>query len=1183
MSDAVFIKESLQERLERPRLIFWLGPGFELDADLRQDLSGLQANLLSSYVETTEDEFETALRGSAAAPRRQISAVTDAQEVDAWEPADLAIFYLNGRRGEALARPLRQVRRARMLDTLRVQLNERPVIIALGFDGWRNEMIEMLATLAAYDPNVPTILLGDSAANRTAVDGASEVEGPFGCIGLGWPSWGALRQELESDGYRLLAVEEPPQILVGRQRVSLGKLLSDPTLRIDAQWRVITTKAAGEAPPDVKREVLFHRFMAPDERRDASQIHEDLSEWWAHSAGIPFPREPQTIATRIVLEELEGLGAEAHKGGAPPLKICWLPAEPGSGATVVLHGIALAAARQGYPVLILKQMARGVDAQQIGEFLQGVHDLATAQSGEELGTSPEDGQNRKERPALLILDCQHAGDETVEALPDYLVRKKNRRLLTLWAVRVPPLRAAEVRDASRPHDAGSLFVGLKDLVPRASDRVLPMVHARIAPREVQLLQQHVSSLSDPTLPEWKRVPLPERTQDTWAAFQQGQGFNAESFLQASDMTAPEIEDVRTELSAENLFWVLLYHFLTVPEADPIGVATARWIEPILGPPAGIASPEDRLAIGMLLEIAKTSNWGLLLPQTALVDWCRAQQKGGGAPADTNDGEPPGPPEDIDWEVTRKRLAEWTNSTPLSHRHKGVDPEAEVRRLLHRHELAGQVRLHLIGSTTLVRLPHRVIARQLLLQALAQRDVLERELPGAIVGHRAILYEDCAFSGLSNLLTVLTSVGPNIQFCAQLSELLLVGDDRWAGWRDGRGEDRLRVYAAMPASIRDRSRVLEHHFALVLRRTTFWRDMADSTRRERLLQARDHLERALAMTWRYGARDEHPSHIRTSLGLVLNSLSHVSPADTVSLRAQARAVLSEALVDLPDSRHTRMTLAQILIDQAEEARAREDAAKAGAVGDVAEALWLLSVEPTGREVTWFELKHRAAGMFSDAAGDAFLMDLQRQGKEEGFLLEAELEHARGNASRAIEVLSPLVRGDSVARHPRSARRVAELMASSPETRTEYAERYRLLAVAEHSAFRLTPAEEYQLAWLAFQLGFYDEGGRRFVRLRASNRSFDVLGEQWPYLVDENTGAPREFEGQVLSTDGGRGWMAVIERGHVLFRVPFVVHHFALGTRALRPGRSETILIRFSGLGPRAVPVRFAFADGRREVR
>lgn len=245
---------------------------------------------------------------------------------------------------------------------------------------------------------------------------------------------------------------------------------------------------------------------------------------------------------------------------------------------------------------------------------------------------------------------------------------------------------------------------------------------------------------------------------------------------------------------------------------------------------------------------------------------------------------------------------------------------------------------------------------------------------------------------------------------------------------------------------------------------------------------------------------------------------------------------------------------------------------------AECLQLLSVEPTGHHTRWYKTKVETAELFGDVQGREYLAGLRQQGVEDGFLLTAELMLAEElpRVREAIDLLDPLVGGDEARKRPRTCRRLAQLMLELPDYECRFEDRYRLLALVESQMQRLTPHEEFQMACLAYQLGRYPEGRRRFAQLRNTGRGQDVAGRKRPYLVDLETGEPLLCRGVVVRLEGGQGWMRLESEkdGRNLFEAPFTRRLF--GDQVV-VHRTYPAIVRFTEKGPKAVPARFAGGD------
>jgi hypothetical protein len=489
-----------------------------------------------------------------------------------------------------------------------------------------------------------------------------------------------------------------------------------------------------------------------------------------------------------------------------------------------------------------------------------------------------------------------------------------------------------------------------------------------------------------------------------------------------------------------------------------------------------------------------------------------------------------------------------------------------------------VRTILIEGHAWSRVAHRSEARAVLLQAIAEEGPLRENgivVPGLTT--EAVLDRDRACEALKPSLQGLTLSPHNTRLCELLSEALLQGDDTWPGWLLGQGESRLQAYAAIPQALRTTSRALLHHHANVLRRTTHWSMLGSEKCHSRLIEARSMLRRALELPWQTGVRDEHPGHLMTTLGLVEKGIcKYVQGAERSRHHLEAIRLMDEALCLIPESQPTRQGLAGLVLEDAQQLLAagrRQEAAD-----QAARVLGLLSTDPPTaerHERKWHETKRQAHNLFGDKKGQEYLRELQARGIEQGFLLDAELCLVDGRGTdAAIRLLEPLTSGEQAARHLKSARRLASLFRDHPIHRVRFAERRRLLAVVEAAqspGVRLSTMDEFELAVLEYHVGRYAEGGQRFATLRNTGRSLhaELAGQSF---LNNAEGKPERFQGKVTSNEGFRGWMSIHRLGSParLFSVPFVARLFS----DTPVGRSNTVVIRFTPVGPQAVPARFA---------
>jgi hypothetical protein len=1124
--------------------VLWLGSEFRLTDDLRDALSGLP--LVAVFIDTTSTAFEQELVSRDRLDRRLPVPISGREAVGTWEPQrHLPLFRVAGNR--ALTRSV-------MLGEISRLVEEKPLYVALAVDG--PAATEFVDAVDESDPGAPLFLIGDEEELRSAgklfSSRTSLTVEPYD----GWDSFiDALRQLGVS-----LAYEEEPHVLVRDRRVCLNEIFADPELRIDDRVRIITTRALFDYEQADNLESLFDSFMRLDEARSAPTVQDDVDEWWAIGQGFAYRRPQLGAVLDTVMSRLERLEA---KGAPPRAPVCWLPCEAASGATTFLHLVAREVAAKGYPTLVVKQLARHVDAYQASTVLKELNRLA----GENL--PPED---QRERPALLVLDAQHAGVEALEELPDRLTGKR-RQVLTLWAQRTAPGRAHQPQGEDPVAWYRESFSEVVHRRPLPQDEFLPPLTSGIDDAEVSLLEQHVHSLKVD-----KGLNLSERTRETWQAFQRSNEFRR--IWRLPGMERDEEPALEEWLRTEELFWPALHHFLR---------RGGRQDGPVLPPSiTGLPSYQDEdgdslhavARRGLAVEVAKASAWGIIVPTSALVDWGRAIAEDWSEGEDAE--EPGGEGFSDDLSEVEERLRAWAEGR--SHAPQPTwDPAVEMRRARDALEDLGALRSILLGGHAWVRTTHCVIARLLLLQAVNDRQ--DGSLPDTVAQHlgdaSALWQRDKAFSSFHHLLSTLSFSPQNLALCEQLSEALLLGSPRDPAWSAGEGEARLQLYKDIPNALVESSRALLHHRALVRMRTTHFPDLSNDEKAERLDRAQRDIERALTLPWQTGVRDEHPGHLHTSMGLILRSMGRLGGPGARDRLSEARDHLERALAELPESRHTRLALAGLSLEEATRLSGSEDVDdQARAVGLAADVLRLLSVEPTGEEDRWAKTKHEAISLFDDQAGRLLIESLKDDGDEAGYLFDAELQLEKEGTRPAIGVLQPLVQGDGVARYLQATRRLAELLVMDDAGEAELRERFRLLSALDAAGMALTADEEFQLASLTYCLGRYDDGRRRFAVLRDTRKAWSVSKELWSYLLDPDTRTVAQFLGRVRSVDAGTGWMEVCEEatGETLFTARFVKRHFT--ENDIQARKPLQVVVRFTGPGPNAVPPRFPRSEGYR---
>jgi hypothetical protein len=424
----------------RPRVVLWIGTAFDGDPALLDDLQRLP--LVGVFQEARDNRIELALRQRKPFNARYPVGLSTIEEVIAWDPETLPVFYLNARGGEQTV-PLRDTyRRAAMLERFAVLAEQhRPSVIALGLSDER-ELRSLLEVATEYGAFAPVLAVGPAQSLLACLHGVRQaVAAPLSEPHIIDGAWVDLRAFLDKAGVALFVEEsDQPFITVGKLRVPLNKIIGDAESRIDHSYRILTARALEVTPAERSMQDLFEAVMRLNEAQDARTADSDIKEWWAIAEGIPCERQGQQTAFSQVLAELRALEAPRDHRVTP--RLSWVAAEPGSGTTVFLHTIAFLVAREGYPVLVAKQMAREAYARQVSDFLSSLH-LEARQ------IALTRGEDYREKPVLLVLDVPHEGVESMEEITDKLVRIGGRNVLTVRAIRIPPGLPRPMRNQDR--------------------------------------------------------------------------------------------------------------------------------------------------------------------------------------------------------------------------------------------------------------------------------------------------------------------------------------------------------------------------------------------------------------------------------------------------------------------------------------------------------------------------------------------------------------------------------------------------------------------------------------------------------------------------------------------------------------------------------------------------------------
>lgn len=1122
-------RAELESRLENPAFLLWFGRGYQQDSALEADLSTLR--LAAAVVSSESYQVEQALRRHKLLAGQWPVFMASRDELQSWDRRGLPVLLLDKETRDSTPVLRRIERQTMFLDGLKTVVGLKPVVVGFGLD--QEESEDLLEVVTNQDPRMPIILTGVTEELAVAVRRVATRCRLSEVFTKPEAAWSSLKDDLKAQG-RLVTTDPASAVAIriGSQRVALNDVFDlDPAYRIDHTWRIITSQATATTGQDLNINELFRAFMRIDEKRDAHRVEDDIKEWRAIAASVPFPRRGFDELQRQLLAALADTGPSNTK-------VAWLPVEPGSGATCLLHMLAWEAAKEGHPTLVLKQMAKGAKPEPVGDFLFALNRRL----------------NARPPAALIVVDVDHSWANQLERLPEHLGLQRNLPALVLWAARIPFSSRVDLEGGQkvRARITQGVVESLRDRAVKDEDYVFQPLRATIDANEVTALHKHMERL------RLQGLRVVERDPYSFEVFRKESRDHRRTLEADSGSASTDLDD---------LFWMLLYHFVTTI-GDPLAEAMRRRIERFMDPQRSVGFRGGPSAVLLLAEIAKVGQLGTDIPQSALHHWLQAQPRQVSAAAEAP---PAAPAVSGAFDLAQRLKLAWAGGAAAPPADPSTSMLIYLRSLIDEAGSEGLVEVSDASGATHVVFRHRILA-QLFLRGLLLgghswlTDTARAEIGAALVSSQRHL-------AFKSLLSSLRPSSANLAFAEKLSELCLMGDlDDWSGRQLSDGEGRLEIYDSMPQDLRHQSRVLQHHHALVLRRTTFAPGLSTEAQMERLKRALGLLEAALEMPWARGQRDEHPAHLQTTIGWVYETLARVDANDRLKYRREARRALRDAVTQLPNARPTRFALARLLFNDAKDATDTGDVE--GAVPIVAECLRMLSVPPTGRIRDWHRVRVEAAKLMSDEQGQRLVKRLKAEGIEDGFLLEAELLLSREPPARdeAVSLLDSCLSEPQILRRPRAARRYLELAPAFVGLRP-LLERQRKLLTSVEVGLRLTPSEEYHNAVLDFQLGDYEAGRRRFRKLRESQRAFDVDSSEVHFLVDDS-GKPRKLNGVVEFLEPTYGQMRIVDpsTGSRLFVNRFQIMHFARDGAPTK-GRQYQVFIRMQPMGPLAVPIRF----------
>jgi hypothetical protein len=149
---------------------------------------------------------------------------------------------------------------------------------------------------------------------------------------------------------------------------------------------------AGVMPEELSEEDFVAFFRDP------------TTSWRPYAAGLPWIRNQDSK------QRLAGLLKKLDSSGPDENRVAYISAESGAGGTTFAHALAWEFAREGYPVLLAKQLPFVPDALPVVNFLSRALNLINSPSIQERTSSSPDQESAArhyEAPWLIVFDSLH--------------------------------------------------------------------------------------------------------------------------------------------------------------------------------------------------------------------------------------------------------------------------------------------------------------------------------------------------------------------------------------------------------------------------------------------------------------------------------------------------------------------------------------------------------------------------------------------------------------------------------------------------------------------------------------------------------------------------------------------------------------------------------------------------------
>jgi len=393
------VPDSLVSRLESRDVALWISdlPKDTFTQPAWSSFMGLPWRLIlsESYDEKLLNDLEATNNfGDPMARRRGFIHVIDSDPSHVELPQRcLPVYLLQGRSGVFASEFENRLRRITMLEALR-----------------RSAVREVLVVAGEGDPvpkDLRELWLSGFRCQITIVSDTSEAHDSLG-------RWLESTEGINAANLLKLPPSEIVAAVLARYRAIYPeerRIIRVRDVRGETRAIDITEADEPERPILESYSVVEERDLALVTANELSEeefiafFRDSTAKWRPYGAGLPWIRDRQSFESLAsLLKKLNAVGPEENC-------IAYITAESGAGGTTLARAMAWECSRQGYPVLIAKQLPFVPDALPVSNFLNRVRNIIDAQTAEPGATSQDQKREVETRlyetPWLIVFDTLH--------------------------------------------------------------------------------------------------------------------------------------------------------------------------------------------------------------------------------------------------------------------------------------------------------------------------------------------------------------------------------------------------------------------------------------------------------------------------------------------------------------------------------------------------------------------------------------------------------------------------------------------------------------------------------------------------------------------------------------------------------------------------------------------------------